>query len=245
MSKNKIIPGLLALSLCLLTACQTTKVMTTSSDSQQPSKTETSTDTSASTTESEADLDLKKPAAPLGDAILEFKSEDGKPAFMLIRKDEKGSVTDSSGKLLLQIKEKQSGKEKFIKVEDASGKVVSYVRMPGLNSIKVEDGNHNLVYKLRFEKDLHYKLKDADDNVLYKIKEQPYGLKLEEGPDNTPIFKVKVKEGKVSLKAVEGDKTVLYAKSDIPPSVLACFAMNKLSKEQQYALAYALMFLRL
>jgi len=56
-------------------------------------------------------------------------------------------------------------------------------------------------------------------------------------PPKQSIYKVKVKDEKISLRD-KSDKTVLYTKSQLIPLAIACFSFDVLSREQQAALAY-------
>lgn len=214
----------------------------------------TSTGSSNSSAEAESkpasndDIDIP-PAGSSSKAptSLEAESEDGKSLFKIVHAKSSGNVLSSEGKILLSFVENKESKSKYVRVEDASHNCIGYVKFSALNKMKLEDSNKKELFMLHFEQndkvENAFKLKDANNKTLYKIKDESYGLKLIEGEDGRTLYKVKVKNNKTKLKSEDG-KTVLCSKSDAPPTVLACFGMDKLTKEQQYSLAYALEFMR-
>lgn len=234
-----ILPLLLALSACH----SGDKAREESNDTFKESN---NAQTSPVGTPSESADSQGSDTTAISSSSVQFKQDNGKDLYKFLHSREGGKVEDADGNVLVSFFDNRDKGYKSVRVFDASSKESSVIRLPNSEQILIYDYRGGLLFKLNFKDDRHYKLKDAEGKTLYKVKEESYGLKIEEGEgeDGKALCKVKVKEGKVSLKDADG-KTILYAKSDVPAQGLACFAMEKLSKEQQYGLAYALMFLRL
>ncbi len=236
------------MTIGVLCACSSTSPENNKTNTQEnqaapavpTSKTEETNSGGTASTGKEASTQV----ASVDDISVDFKQDDGSAAFKFLHSTDRGELLDASGKVLMTFSENK-GKDKVIRVQDNSNKIVCYVKVAKTNDhIKIEDGSNHLLYKLNIESDGDYKLKDAAGNTMYKLKEESYGFKIKEGNDSEGLYKIKQKDGKNSLKNAEG-KTVLYSKSEMPKVILACFGMDKLPKDLQYALAYSLLFVRL
>ncbi len=248
LKKSHVIVAITVAACTALCACNSVKTVT-GSRSQESSKQENSTqenstqetNTQINSSAGNQTADLKKSAQDAN--TIEFKSPD-KESFKITHGKNGGSVLSKAGATLLVFADKQSSNgPKGVKIDNASGKLVGFTRIIDEDSIHIEDANKKELFKFKIH-DKNFKLKDAAEHELYKLKAESYGLKIEEAGSQDAIYKVKVKEGKISLKDAEGN-TVLFTRSDVPAAAIACFALEKLNKEQQYALAYTLMFLRL
>lgn len=241
MKKNCILFTATASTVCLLSAChsppayehkeETPATRSSSPQGEQASSISSSTQsTPANTTNTSSNK------------AVEFKNGDGQKAFFLTHADKTGNVCGADGNYLFTFMEKVHEGKILLREQNKEGKFVTYVSMPSADHLKIEDEAHKELYKLKMD-DEHIKLKDAQGNTVYKLKHEDYGIKIEDGDTKNVLYKVKTKEGKISLKTEDG-KIVLSSDASMAPEVIACFGMDKLTKDQQYALAYALMFLR-
>jgi hypothetical protein len=221
----------------LLSACHSPPAYEHKEDTQPPA-----TSSSQKSSNSTGSREQSSTATSNASGTVEFKSGEGQKAFHLTHGEKGGNVVAPDGNYLLTFTEKSHKGKKMVAVQGTDGKFVAYVSMPATDHLKLEDQSHKELYKLKMD-DEHSKLKDNSGNTIYKLKNEDYGIKIEDGDTKNVLYKVKSKEGKISLRS-QDDKTVLYSDASIPPLVMACFGMDKLSKDQQYALAYTLLFLR-
>ncbi|MBX9720504.1 MAG: hypothetical protein K2X81_03825 [Candidatus Obscuribacterales bacterium] len=243
---SAIIMTLGVLSACSSSAPEQVKPANTDEQSKAIKQTtnNNSADTSSSSKTTSTEQEASSQVASVEDISVDFKLDNGSPAFKFLHSKENGELLDANGKVMMTFSENQ-GKDRVVRVQDNSNNVVCYVKIAkGNDHIKIEDSSNHLLYKLNMESDGDYKLKDAAGTTVYKLKEESYGFKIKAGDDSEGLYKIKQKDGKNSLKNAEG-KTVLYSKSEMPKVILACFGMDKLPKNLQYALAYSLLFMRL
>jgi len=165
---------------------------------------------------------------------VKFNSDNGSEAFSLKPESNGAKFVDGKGKELAHL---TINKNQKVKIKDAADKVLGYV-VKKEGYWKVEDANQSKeLYVLRRQRDGDYKLEDGTNNEIYRIKTRASGLEIE-SPAKKSLYKVKVKEGKTSLKN-DLDKTLFSTKSNFLPIAVACFGFDKLSREQQAALSYA------
>ena len=176
-------------------------------------------------------------AAPASGAALgRVKIKDGAGAelYTIKPKDDGAKLVDAQENELARLKVDASGK---IKIKDAQDAVLGYVKPDG-DKIKVKDASQEkTLFVLRRYPDGRVKLETGDDALVLKLKPKDYGYKVE-GPDEAPRFKVKVKDGKTSVRD-EAENTLLYTKDPIPPLAMAVLGMDELTREQRVALASA------
>jgi hypothetical protein len=171
--------------------------------------------------------------ATLTDSV-KFKLESGADAFSLKPKENGAKFVDVNDKELARLTVDANQK---VKIKDASDKVLGYV-VKKEGYWKIEDANQTKeLFILRHQSDGDYKLEDGTNTEIYRIKARSDGFEIET-PQKQSLYKVKAKEGKTSLKNAS-EKTVLSTKSKVLPIAVACFGFDKLSREQQAALAYA------
>ena len=240
MRRKKNFIFVLAASICMLSACHSPPAY--EHKEEAPPTATSSSQKSSTSTSSSAGSSEQSNTATSASGNVEFKSGEGQKAFYLTHGEKGGNVAGPDGNYLLSFTEKIHHEKKVVAVQGTDGKFVAYVSIPAADHLKIEDQNHKELYKLKMDDD-HSKLKDSSGNTIYKLRNEDYGIKIEDGDTKNVLCKVKSKEGKISLRS-QDDKTVLYSDVSMPPLVMACFGMDKLSKDQQYALAYTLMFLR-
>jgi hypothetical protein len=164
---------------------------------------------------------------------IKFKTEGGSDLFSLKQGVDGIKLVDANNKELARIKTDKPG---TLKIKDASEKVLGYLVTKGDWKLQNSDGNKNL-YILKRQGDGDYKLKDTLDKEIYQIKKRENGLEIVT-PDKKLVYKVKVKDDKISLRDASG-KTIFSTKSKLSPIAFACFGFDVLTREQQTALAYA------
>jgi hypothetical protein len=164
---------------------------------------------------------------------IKFKTEGGSDLFSLKQETDGIKLVDANNKELARIKTDKPG---ILKIKDASEKVLGYLVTKDDWKLQNPDGNKNL-YILKRQGDGDYKLKDTADKEIYQIKKSKNGLEIVT-PDKKIVYKIKVKDSKISLRDVS-DKTIFSTKSKLSPIAFACFGFDVLTREQQAALAYA------
>lgn len=168
-----------------------------------------------------------------GEAI-KFKQADGSERFSLKFKPDGAKLVDGQDRELVRLTLDANQK---IKIKDAEDSVLGYVvSQDGYWKLENAEQTEEL-YILRQQPDGDLKLEDGRDRALYRIKLRDYGYEIET-PEKQSLYKVKAKEGKISLRDAS-DQTVLSTRSAILPAAVACFGFDELTPEQQAALAYA------
>jgi len=232
----------MALGLVALSSCQSSH--TTKADSTQSVPASSAKQTPAANEAGSATSNDTIPSAShRADSVYKFEQENGKSLFKIAHDKGKGTILGADDQVVVSFNEFLSAKTQLLQVSDATGNCVGYVLLDGQNNLRIEDSNRQELFKLKFENDGHFKLKDSHDSVIYKVKSEEYGLKILEGEDGKVLFKVKAGDGKVKLKTASGE-TILTSRSNVKAPVVACFGFGKLTKPQQYGVAYALEFLR-
>ncbi|MFE1746708.1 hypothetical protein [Coleofasciculus sp. H7-2] len=165
---------------------------------------------------------------------IKFKQEGGTEDFALKTEADGAKLVDGKDKELARFNVDNGGK---VKIKNPTDKVLGYVvTKDGYWKIENADQTKEL-YILRRQNDGDYKLEDGANKEIYRIKARDYGFEIE-SPDKQSLYKVKVKNGKVSLINA-AEKPVFYTKSQVNPIAIASFGFDVLSKEQKAALAYA------
>ena len=166
---------------------------------------------------------------------VKFKRGDGSVAFVLNPKDNGAKMVDGNNEELarLAVDPKQR-----VKMKNAADEVLGYI-VPGNGYWKIENPEQTQeLYILRRQDNGDYKLEDGESRPIYRIKARNYGFEIET-PQQQSLYKIKVKENKITLRDAE-DKTVLSTEFGFTPIAVACFGFKKLNKAQQAALAYAI-----
>lgn len=232
---------ILALSSCTLAP-------TDQSGSNQSTSTSTAEKSQelSDTPEHDIDIPVEGKLSTKQPSEIDFQSPGGEIVYKMLHTREGGSALDGKNKVLLKfIDDRRVKSQKLVRIQNADGKLVGFIRIIGVYSIVVEDLKNKQAFKLHFENGGHFSLKDKEDNHIYKLVEDSEGLKVGTAGGNEVLFAVKVKDGKASLENRADGKALLCSRSEVPALVLACFALKELDKEQQLGLAYSLMFLRL
>jgi hypothetical protein len=165
---------------------------------------------------------------------IKFKTEGGSDLFSLKQQADGAKLVDGKEQELARMKADKPGKIKF---KNAADKTLGYVVIKqGYWKLENPEQNKEL-YILRKQSNGNYKLEDAANKEIYQIKPRDNGLEILKY-NNQLVYKIKVKEGKISLRN-PSEKTIFSTKSGISPIAFACFGFDVLTREQQAALAYA------
>lgn len=165
---------------------------------------------------------------------IKFKQADGAEKYSLKFKADGAKLVDADDNELARLKVDDSQK---VKIKAADETVLGYV-VSQADYWKLENAEQSEeLYILRLQADGDLKLEDGADQQIYRIKKRDYGYEIE-SPDKESLYKVKVKEGKTSLRDANED-TVLSTKSPIQPAAMTPFGFDVLTPPQQAALAYA------
>lgn len=165
---------------------------------------------------------------------IKFKTEGGSDLFSLKQQADGAKLVDGKEQELARIKVDNPGK---IKLKNAADKTLGYVVVKqGYWKLENPEQNKDL-YILRKQNNGDYKLEDAANREVYQVKPRDNGLEILTS-NNQLVYKIKVKEGKTSLRN-SSEKTIFSTKSSISPIAFACFGFDVLTREQQAALAYA------
>ncbi len=222
---NTLLMGLLLVPVLLLNSCSTTDAPATNDSAVQSEQTQPEQTTSGET--------------PSGETVavkesVKFKQDGGQERFTLKYKSDGAKLEEASGAEIARLKIDATQK---VKIKDAQDTVLGYV-VPTTGAWKLENAEQSEeLYILRQQDDGDYKLETGGDQPIYRIKKRDYGFEIE-SPEKQSLYKIKVKEGKTSLRNAD-DTTVLYSKDKVSPIAMAAFGFDVLKPEQQAALAYA------
>lgn len=165
---------------------------------------------------------------------IKFKQDGGKEAFSIKPEANGAKLVDGNDKELARLTVDSRQK---VKIKNADDRVLGYV-VANNNAWKIENADQTEeLYILRRQTDGDYKLENGAEQEIYRIKMREYGFEVE-SPTKQSLYKVKVKDGKISLRD-KSEQTILYTKSQLTPTAIACFGFDVLTREQQAALAYA------
>lgn len=163
---------------------------------------------------------------------IELKDGSGSEVLAIKWKEDGAKLTDGAGKELVRLK--LDGAKLKLKAPDdhALGWISGDQR-----KLKVKDAEGKELFILRRQDDGDWKLEDPADKLLWKIKRRQDGWKLEDA-SGAERFQVVAREGKVSLRKVEGgQETAVYSTHDkLAPLAIACLALEPLTQEQRLAL---------
>lgn len=169
-----------------------------------------------------------------GKNAFKFKLKDGagNTAYFLKYDGEDGKLLDGNEKELCRFK--RSG-TKF-KIQDANQQTVgSITGYPG--RFKIEDENGKGILEFQQSGD-DWKLKNEKEVMMLRIKSRDYGFETEK-PDNSRYTKVKVKDGKKSLRDKD-EKTLLYTKDDLSAKAIVALGFKALDERYRFGLALAI-----
>lgn len=168
-----------------------------------------------------SDVPAEQPAAR-ADKI-KFKDDAGKTALSLKIKGDGAKLTDGSDKELARYT--LSGNK--VKIKDAQDAVLGYVVATG-DKLRLEAPDQKTeLFSLQHQADGDWKLEDPGQKRVYTIKHRDYGAEIED-PQQVSLYKVKVKNGKTSLRSA-ADKTVYHTDEAISAPAMSCLGLDKIT----------------
>lgn len=160
-----------------------------------------------------------------------IKDGDGQTAFYLKYDGEDGKLLNGKKEEICRYKRKATK----LKIVDMKEAVIGYVAgYPTRFKIEDESGKEQLQYQ---KSDSDWKLKN-EDKMLLRIKSRDYGFETEK-PDDSRYCKVKVKDGKKSLRDKD-EKTVLYTKDNLSPQAMVPLGFKALDERVRFGIALAI-----
>ncbi len=171
---------------------------------------------------------------------LKFKRANGQEAFSIKFKPDGGKLVDAGDQELARFKTEAN---QSIRIKGSNDEALGYVTSQAGAWSVVSADQSQVFFVLRSQAAGDYLLEDGNGSSLYRIQAREDGYKIgypktaQASPE--PMYRVKVKPGKVSLRNAAGE-TILSTKGDMLPVAIAAFALDSLSLEQQAALAFAL-----
>ncbi|WP_052128982.1 hypothetical protein [Neosynechococcus sphagnicola] len=164
---------------------------------------------------------------------IKLKQEGGETLLTLKLLGDGGTLLNASEQELVRLQAEEGGK---IKIKDTANQPLGYViSQSGTWTVKTADQSQALLI-LRRQPDGDYTLATGDNQPLYRINVRDDGLDIVT-PDQRLRYQVIVNNDTISLRDHQG-QTVLLTKAQILPLAIACFGFDRLSREQQAALAY-------
>lgn len=158
---------------------------------------------------------------------------------------ERINLKDADGKRVFEIKPESNGaklvgaddkeiarytaSDHTLKIKDAADKVLGHI-VRQEDHYKVEDADRkHVLFKIALKSNGDWSVEDGKQERLYRIKKRDYGYEIE-SPAEVSLAKVKLKEGKTSLRNAK-DVTLYSTKDHISQTGLACVALDKISSE--------------
>lgn len=176
-------------------------------------------------------------AAATGDEVplpgkLKFKDADDRERFSLKPKDDGAKLVDGEDRELARFKWKGTA----LKVSGPDDTALGYVVGSAGGALTVRDGEQRQVLYTLARQGSGWRLTDAKGALLYTVSSDNEGARIEEA-SGTEVARVKVREGKVSLRE-PGGKTLLATRSLVRADAAACLAFEKLDLPFRVALLH-------
>lgn len=170
--------------------------------------------------------DELKSAAPhkLAERI-HLKDADGKRSFEIKPEPDGAKLVGPDDKEIARY----TANDHTLSVKDANDKVVGHI-VRQEDYYKVEDADRTKVlFKIAGKTGGDWSVEDGQQTRLYRIKKRDYGFEIE-SPTGDSLAKVKLKEGKLSLRNAK-DATIYFTKDHASQLGFACLALDKISSE--------------
>ncbi|MCP3102605.1 hypothetical protein LZ198_27395 [Myxococcus sp. K15C18031901] len=165
---------------------------------------------------------------------LKFKDADDRERFSLKPKDDGAKLVDGDNRELARLKWKGVS----LKVSDPQDVPLAHVVGSAGGALTVRDGAQQQVLYTLARQGTGWRLNDSRGALLYTVSPDEDGARVQEA-SGVEVARVKVREGKVSLKDA-GGRTLLATKSDVRADAVACLAFEKLDLPLRVALLHQL-----
>jgi len=177
---------------------------------------------SESVSQGEAQSQSRQPVSGVAHENIGFKNGAGDRLYEIKFKDNGAKLVDPDEQELARFT--VSGRKLKIKLPDDS--VAGSVTLES-NGFEIRDSDGKTeLFDLKRQPDGDWKLKTADETPLAVLKKRDYGYEIED-PQETSLFKAKLKSGKSSLRDA-ADQTVLYTKDPIPTLCVAVLGLEQI-----------------
>ena len=170
--------------------------------------------------------DEPKSAAPhkLAERI-HLKDADGKRSFEIKPEPDGAKLVGSDDKEIARY----NAKDHTLKIKDATDKVLGHI-VRQEDHYKIENADRTKVlFKIAGKTGGDWSVEDGQQTRLYRIKKRDYGFEIE-SPTGDSLAKVKLKEGKLSLRDAK-DATIYSTKDHASQLGFACLALDKIPSE--------------
>ncbi|MFY2556828.1 hypothetical protein ACN469_04305 [Corallococcus terminator] len=165
---------------------------------------------------------------------LKFKDADDRERFSLKPKDDGAKLVDGEDRELARFKWKGTA----LKVSGPDDSALGYIVGSAGGALTVRDGEQRQVLYTLARQGAGWRLTDAKGALLYTVSSDDEGARIQDA-SGTEVARVKVREGKVSLRE-PGGKTLLATKSLVRADAVACLAFEKLDLPFRVALLHQL-----
>ncbi len=170
--------------------------------------------------------DEPKSAAPhkLAEQI-HLKDADGKRSFEIKPEPDGAKLVGPDDKEIARY----NAKDHTLKIKDANDKVLGHI-VRQEDHYKIENADRTKVlFKIAGKTGGDWSVEDGQQTRLYRIKKRDYGYEIE-SPAGDSLAKVKLKEGKLSLRDAK-DTTIYSTKDHASQLGFACLALDKIPSE--------------
>lgn len=165
---------------------------------------------------------------------LKFKDADDHERFSLKPKEDGAKLVDGEDRELARLKWKGAS----LKVSSPEDVALGYVMGSAGGAFVVRDGAQRQVLYTLARQGTGWKLTDAKGELFYTVSQDGDGARIQDA-SGAEVARVKVREGKVSLKD-PGGKTLLATKALVNADAAACLAFEKMDLSFRVALLHQL-----
>lgn len=166
-----------------------------------------------------------RPAREITFTKVKFKSADGQVQMSLKPQSDGAKLVDGQEQELARYT--LSGDK--LKIKNAADETLGYI-IAYPDRLKVRDATQKKeLWNLRRQSDGDWKLEAADGTLACRVSKRDYGFEIEK-PDDTSWRKIKLKDGKLSLRD-EREQTYLSTKDGFPVTAGACLALEPIESQ--------------
>jgi|GEM_PF-1822988 len=171
-----------------------------------------------------ADDTKSTPPRKLAERI-HLKDADGKKSFEIKPEPDGAKLVGPDDKEVARY----NAKDHTLKIKDANDKVLGHI-VRQEDHYKIEDADRTKVlFNIGGKNGGDWSVEDGQQTRLYRIKKREYGFEIE-SPTGDSLAKVKLKEGKLSLRNAK-DATVFSTKDHASQLGFACLTLDRISSE--------------
>ncbi|GHG78417.1 hypothetical protein GCM10012319_28910 [Comamonas sp. KCTC 72670] len=191
--------------------------------------------------EAEAPREAAAQASPVAasDAVglqgtVKFKEDGGRERFSLKPRDNGAKLVDADDREIARLKWKGAA----LKVSGPDDVALGYVVGSAGGALTVRDGEQQQVLYTLARQGAGWRLNDMKGQLLYSMWPEEEGARIQDGT-GADVGRVKLREGKVSLRDAEG-RTQLSTRSLLDAEAVACLAFEAMDLPLRVALLFHL-----